>query len=253
MTFDPHSPVDRARLIAELVCATGADTRPAPPGASPAPSPTADARADLSALARCLPALQGSAMPLLRIPGGQSAGSPAEHVQPWLSGARRALRRLAALRETHYGHVLVLLCAYVRLGEEQRAGTEWLVTIRSMLLPGALRPRSGPQLAASVALGERLVAQACEAYASAQEVESDGRWLGADLEEIATLIRGDRVERTPPRPAPAPGCRALRTVDWVAERGCASNETAVECSWPRAPRCSQPVSATWSLLLGMVA
>lgn len=184
----------------------------APPGAPPEPASASDrlrAERDLDALARCLPALLGSAMPVVRIPGGQSAGSPAEHVQQYLGGARRALRRLAWLRsrEVGYGHVLVLLYAYVRLGPEQRVGDGWYSLVRSALLPASLRPQTPSARSASSVLGRLLVERAEAAYATAGELESDGRWLSSDLDELGRLAERNAAVR-PTRPTVAKPCRA---------------------------------------------
>lgn len=175
------------------VSAPLAVTPSVPPAAPAEPVGDRDAQRDLEALARCLGALLGSAMPIIRIPGGQGAGSPAEHVQGHLGRARRALGRLAALRETHYGHVLVLLYAYVHLGEEHRVG-EWHARVRNVLLPRASGKGGKGIAAASGALGRRLVLAAEDAYARAAEVPSDGRWLATDLAEVALLAAGGPVK-----------------------------------------------------------
>jgi hypothetical protein len=197
----------RARIEREATANLAALTRlmPPPPVAPSAPAEpvgSPDVQRDLDALARCLGALLGSAMPIVRIHGGQGAGSPAEHVQQHLTRARRALGRLAGLRETHYGHVLVLLYAYVRLGDEHRRVEGWQGRVRDALLPRALSGARRADARASAVLGARLVLAAEDAYVSAAEVPSDGRWLATDLEAVAELaLRGPRVPRAVPRPS----------------------------------------------------
>lgn len=248
-TFDPFNPTHRRALLAELAAYAPAKPVAEPAGAPPEPAHPANAARDLDALARCLPALLGGAMPIVRIPGGQSAGSPAEHVQPYLAGARRALRRLAWLRaqEIGYGHVLVLLSAYVLRGEDQRP-EGWEVALRTLLLPGALRPTKGPELRAGAILGARMLAASVEAYSAAREADSDGRWLEIDLDVITRRMAEARAQRAPVEPAP-PSCRPLR----VTEGGCCSVDDPNECAWPRVRRCAQPESPTLALLRAAAA
>ena len=248
-TFDPLNPKHRAALLAEL-----AAYAPAPPAGAPAePARPADAARDLEDLARCLPALVGGAMPIVRIPGGQSAGSPAEHVQPYLGGARRALRRLAWLRsqEIGYGHVLGLLAAFVLRGEDQRP-EGWEVALRTLLLPGALRPTKGAELKAAAVLGARMLAASVEAYSAAGEADSDGRWLEVDLDVITRRMAEARAGRAPVAPPP-PSCRPLRAGTWVTPWGCYAEGDLIECGWPRVRRCAQPESPTWALLRAVAA
>lgn len=251
-TFDPLNPKHRATLLAELAVYAPESAQDAA-GAPAAPAGPANAARDLEALARCLPALVGGAMPIVRIPGGQSAGSPAEHVQPYLAGARRALRRLAWLRsqEIGYGHVLVLLAAYVLRGEDQRP-EGWEVALRTLLLPGALQPSRGAELRAAAVLGARMLAASVDAYSAAHEADSDGRWLEADLDLITRRMAEARAGRAPVAPPP-PSCRALRVGAWVTERGCYSADAPSECAWPRVRRCAQPESPTWALLRAVAA
>ena len=194
-----------------IVVCGDADAPAAPPSASPAP-PSASARAsvaaDLDALARCLPALLGSAMPIVRIPGGQSAGSPAEHVQPWLTAARRAMRRLAGLRAVDHGAALLLLAVYVQGGEEARRLPSWVESMYLALLPRAervlyLATTKGPDAGALRAAARRALLAAEEAYASATDAPSDGRWLSSDLDAVSRAVRGmhaDRAEVEASRP-----------------------------------------------------
>lgn len=219
---DVGSPAERPGAADSAKAPPLAPALPESPSAAP-PCPAAapaepvgdrDAQRDLEALARCLGALLGSAMPLLRIPGGQGAGSPAEHVQGHLGRARRALGRLASLRETHYGHVLVLLYAYVHLGEEHRVG-EWHARVRSALLPSSSGKGGKAIAAASGALGRRMLLAAEDEYARAPEIASDGRWLAADLATVAELVAG------------RPSVRAARA---------AAREPASECAAVAVPR-----------------
>ncbi len=163
------------------------------PSAPPEPVGSVDAGRDLEALARCLGAFQGSAMPLVWIPGGQGSCSPAEHVQPHLARARRATRRLAGLRETSYGAVLLLLAAYVHGGEEARR-TSWATTMYLALLPRPMRlphllAGSGPDAASLRRAAQHALLSAEERYALADEAQSDGRWLTEDLDEITRAVR----------------------------------------------------------------
>lgn len=178
---------------------------------------------DLDALARVLPVLDGSAMPLIRIPGGQQDGSPAERVQPLLGPALRGLRRLAWLREHgRYEHVLVLLATYCYAGETRR-DRAWPDTVRLALLPRELRvrtmaappvtaPSKGPDAASARTAGGQLLAEAEDAYTEADELGSDGRWLAEDLDEVSRLIEAVEADqravaaarRKGPAPARAP-------------------------------------------------
>jgi hypothetical protein len=212
-------------------------TPPIPPSAPREPVGSPTVGADLDALARCLPALLGAAMPIVRIPGGQGAGSPAEHVQPWLSAARRAMRRLAWLRSKHigYGHVLVLLYAYVRLGPEQRVGDGWFGLIRSALLPPAMA-RTAAQGRAGAALGRRMVLAAEDAYTAAGELDSDGRWLSTDLDELGRLLARNTAPRGgAPRSTAGPAPDVCATLPRPAEDVCAGERrggrvNASECT-----------------------
>lgn len=252
--FDPFNPRHRAALLGELAvyapqAPAGAGGTQQLPNAPATNAGAASVAADLSALARCVPALLGGAMPLLRIPGGQSAGSPAEHVQPHLSGARRALRRLAWLRDHDgYGHALTLLFAYVHLGEEHRAGDGWYARVRAVLLPDALAPKRPGDLAAARALGERMVRAAEAAYLAADEIESDGRWLAIDLDAIADRVAGRSKAIAPVRAVPV--CRPLgwRVAGWT-ESGCVAASQGADCAWPAYARCATELeSQTWRLL-----
>lgn len=201
----------KAPLLAPALPERPSGASPRPTAAPAEPVGDRDAQLDLEALACCLGALLGSAMPLLRIPGGQGAGSPAEHVQGHLGRARRALGRLASLRETHYGHVLVLLYAYVHLGEEHRVG-EWHARVRSALLPSSSGKGGKALAAASGALGRRMLLAAEDEYARAPEIASDGRWLAADLATVAELAAGRpsvRAVRAAAREPDASECAAV--------------------------------------------
>lgn len=247
------SPAERPSVADSAKAPPLAAALPERPAAAPAePVGDRDAQRDLESLARCLGALLGSAMPLLRIPGGQGAGSPAEHVQAHLGRARRALGRLASLRETHYGHVLVLLYAYVHLGEEHRVG-EWHELVRNALLPRALQAGRKGDRAASAALGRRMLLAAEDAYARAPETPSDGRWLAADLATVAELAAGRpsvRAVRAAAR-EPASECAAVavpcvgelcargrrfgpeaRWFAWPVRETCAGASTGAQCVTP---------------------
>lgn len=165
------------------------------------------AHSDLEALAKCLTAFEGSAMPIVRIPGGQSAGSPAEHVQPHLSAARRALHRLAWMRGMWPTHVRLLLAAYVRAGDEARMQRGWLADVYLALLSRRerwpyLAARGGADIAALRASAAKVLEQAEGAYEEAGEMPSDGRWLSLELDVISRCVRDLEAHRAEFAPKP---------------------------------------------------
>lgn len=195
------------RIAAEVLAREPQDE----PREAPSPrAPVGNARVadELDALARCIPALEGSAAPIIRIPGGQGDGSPAEHVQPWLSAMRRAMRRLAGLRAVDHGAALLLLAVYVQGGEEARRLPSWVESMYLALLPRAervlyLATTKGPDAGALRAAARRALLAAEEAYASAADAPSDGRWLSSDLDAVSRAVRGmhaDRAEVEASRP-----------------------------------------------------
>lgn len=165
---------------------------------------------ELEALARCIPALEGSAAPIIRIPGGQGDGSPAEHIQPWLSAMRRAMRRLAGLRSTNRGASLLLLAVYVYGGESARSPA-WIESMYLALLSrdrrvSYLAAGKGPDANALRVASSRAILAAEEAYAAAEDAASDGRWLSSDLDEVSRAVRSladDRAEVEAARPKAA--------------------------------------------------
>lgn len=161
--------------------------------------PSARASVDLEALARCLTALEGSAAPIIRIPGGQGDGSPAEYVQPWLSATRRALRRLASLRSNNPLASLLLLAVYVYGGEVARSPA-WLSSIYLAMLPRERRlphllSSRGPDAASLAVAASSSLAAAERAYAIADEWSSDGRWLSSDLDAVSRAVRDLEAHR----------------------------------------------------------
>jgi hypothetical protein len=255
---------DVERTVRELERLAG---QPEPsPEPSPEPRGGGSAARDLDALARVLPVLDGSAMPLLRIPGGQQDGSPAERVQPLLGPALRAVHRLAWLREHgRYEHVLVLLATHCYAGETRR-DRSWPDTVRLALLPRELRvrtmaaapvaaaPSKGPDAAAARTAGARLLAEAEDAYRDAGELGSDGRWLAEDLDAVSRLITAVEADRlalaAKARPASderiVSRCRTGRAVS------CAGASAEDECVLGRPRRARAPGSQTWELLAGTV-
>lgn len=195
----------------------GAEYLPPRPSASPAPARAperprsastpearperpqrpASAPRDLDALARVLPVLTGSASPLVRIPGGQSEGSPAERVQGLLGPALRAASRLAWIRQAHPRECLALLATYVHAGPELRASSDWPESLELALRPrtervaalaSAARAGAGPRTHGAKSEGIALLARAEALYAEAEEQPSDGRWLTDDLDTVGALL-----------------------------------------------------------------
>jgi hypothetical protein len=173
------------------------EARTQQPPNEPGPRVPTSAARDLEALATVLPVLEGRALPVVRIPGGQGSGSPAERVQAQLGPALRAVRRLAWLREHgRYQHVLVLLATYCYAGETRRAHG-WAETVRLALLPRELRVKQlaapatqgkGPDARQTQTAGARLLVEAEGAYREAGELGSDGRWLAEDLADVSRLM-----------------------------------------------------------------
>lgn len=161
---------------------------------------------DLEALAKCLTAFEGSAMPIIRIPGGVGDGSPAEHVRPYLSAARRALLRLAYLRGLWPTHVRLLLAAYVRAGDEARVQRGWLADLYLALLSRRERApylsASGADAAALRAAAAKVLEQAERAYEDADNMPSDGRWLSLELDAISRAVRDLEAQRAALAPRP---------------------------------------------------
>lgn len=192
---------------------------------------------DLEALARCIPALEGSAAPIIRIPGGKGDGSPAEYVQPFLSAMRRALRKLAALRSSDYGAAMLLLAVYVYGGESTRTSS-WVSSLYLALLPRDRRlpyllASRGPDAASLTKAASSSLVAAERAYALAADAESDGRWLSSDLDAVSRAVRDleaqrGEVEAARPKaakvrkPAPPPVCApALPLLTVLAWQLCA--------------------------------
>lgn len=232
LTVDDYATARNERLsLIDRIAAVVLAREPAPsieePAAvaEPATAPVRTDRvaSDLEALARCIPALEGSAAPIVRIPGGKGDGSPAEYVQPWLSAMRRALRRLAALRSSDHGAALLLLAVYVYGGESTRTMT-WVSSLYLALLPRDRRlpylvAARGPDAASLTKAAGASLAAAERAYALADESSSDGRWLSSDLDAVSRAVRDleahrAEVEAARPKaakvrkPSPPPVCAA---------------------------------------------
>lgn len=169
----------------------------------PGPRPASAAR-DLEALAQCLTALLGSASPIVKLPGGQSEGSPAERVQGLLGAALRAASRLAWLRQTRPREVLCLLATYVHAGPGRRGQADWPESVslslrsrpeRVAALASAARAGAGPRAHAARTEGIALLAHAEALYAGAEEQPTDGRWLERDLDFVSRSLRALAKER----------------------------------------------------------
>jgi hypothetical protein len=222
------------------------------------------AAADLEALARALPVLTGSAMPLLRIPGGQQDGSPAERAHGLLGPALRAVRRLAAMRARpgRYHAVLALLATHCYAGEARR-DSRWPETIALALLPREMRLRTlaaalrgGPDAASASAAGTRIIADAEIEYDDADELASDGRWITEDLDDVSRMLADVEADRaatsttktkstSDARPVVS-RCRSMRAV------ACSVAPSQTECVLGRPRRARAPGSQTWELLAGVV-
>lgn len=225
-----------------LVASLLASLEPAEQSVSESPAertrqrPDASPALDCEALVQCMPALFGHAMPLLRISGGQSEGSPAERAQPHLRRALRALYRLAWLREHDPRSATVLLAWYVSYGEEGR--TERLLARLTAMVgtPAAQTPRRGPDAAAARRGGSLVLATAERAYAEAEELACDARWLSSDMEALRTALADAR----PLARVEVVGCGEIDARCPVYREG----STCV----PVGDRCGGGESATWRLL-----
>jgi hypothetical protein len=224
-----------------LVASLLASLEPAEQSVSESPAermrqrPDASPALDCEALVRCLPALFGHAMPLLRISGGQSEGSPAERAQPHLRRALRALYRLAWLREHDPRSATVLLAWYVSYGEEGRT-ERLLARLTAMVGTPAAQTRRGPDAAAARRGGSSVLATAERAYAEADELACDARWLSSDLEALRSALADAR----PLARVEVVGCGEIDARCPVYREG--------DACVPVGDRCGGGESATWRLL-----